>query len=111
LPARGPQRDQRGSVVHVRTDGYLCSTSVLAFLATLTGGGILGIFVRASHERTERARDRLFDAAEKFFLSAEACRNGLAVFRDRTTDEVRTRSANTTQWEIGVPPLWWTPAD
>ena len=58
--------------------------TVVAFLGTFLGGGVLGVVLRASHERSERARDRLLDAAERFLSAHEASRAALDVYRERT---------------------------
>ena len=64
---------------------YGCRVTTLGFLATLLGGGVLGVLLRAGHERTERSRDRLLDTAERFLAAQEVARTTFAIYRQRTS--------------------------
>ncbi len=51
--------------------------SVAAIITALGLGGVGGALLRSEHDRTERFRDRMIDAAEQFLRHAAAARAGL----------------------------------
>lgn len=66
----------------------LVGLTTAAFGAGAVVGGTLGAVLRASHERTERFRERMISIADEFLREVEEARHAVASYEDAVEDVI-----------------------